>query len=650
MSSSLLAGVSGLRAHQAMLDVVGNNLANMNTSGYKAERATFADMISENLRPGTAPTGLVGGTNPVQIGAGVRMGSIDRDLRQGSLQSTERVLDMAIQGEGFFVVSDGRQPLYTRVGTFDIDSTGHLVSTGTGFRVQDADGKDVAIDVDARLPAAATSRVGLTGNLDAAASPPRQTVLASTQPLQQGTRAGLLGGATGPFALADGMTLSIAVDGTPPRTVTFQTADFAAIGAATAAEVAAAIAAQVPGLSAVDAGGAVQLGSLRPGSASAIDVNDGSGSPAGLLGLSTTLVLGSQTTASLSTQLDDLPQTLPAHQAGDRIHLAGTDADGLPVAGTFVFGTGPGQDGTTVGDLVSFLSSLYPASTVELGTDGTLRVTADATGDSPLQVTLTDDPSNVGATTFSAVALTESVRGDEGQRLSTTMEVFDTQGNPHTVQFTLHKTGAGEWEVNATLPDGDGQVIDGSVTGIRFREDGAFDFVAGVGVGDARLQFLFDGLSVAQDVDLDLGEAGGFAGLTQFGGTSTAGASTQDGYAAGALGSLSVGSNGTIQGVYTNGQIQDLATIQVATFTNPAGLTKVGDSLLAASTNSGLALVGRGQAGRAGKVVSGALENSNVDVALEFTRLITAQRGFQVNARTITTTDQMLQELSNLVR
>ena len=119
---------------------------------------------------------------------------------------------------------------------------------------------------------------------------------------------------------------------------------------------------------------------------------------------------------------------------------------------------------------------------------------------------------------------------------------------------------------------------------------------------------------------------------------------------AGSIASLSVNASGTVQGIYTNGQIQDLVQLQVATFSNPGGLSKVGDNLLAVSTNSGPPNAGVAQTGRAGKIVSGVLENSNVDIAQEFTRLITAQRGFQVNSRTITTTDELLQELANLVR
>src|SRR6266436_4792002 len=113
MSSALFAGVSGLRAHQEMLDVVGNNLANLNTTGYKAQQLQFSHLLSETLVPATqAIAGRIGGTNPVQVGLGVQTAATNTDLTQGSLQATGNKLDLAIQGAGYFVASDGVQNLY----------------------------------------------------------------------------------------------------------------------------------------------------------------------------------------------------------------------------------------------------------------------------------------------------------------------------------------------------------------------------------------------------------------------------------------------------------------------------------------------------------------------------------------------------------
>jgi flagellar hook protein FlgE len=643
MSGSLLSGVSGLRAHQQLLDVVGNNLANINTPGYKSARASFSDLISQTLRAGNGPTAQIGGTNPSQLGLGVKLASVDQDLRQGSFQSTGRTLDLGIEGEGFFVVNDGKQNLYTRVGTFDLDEKNNLVASGTGFKVQAANGGDIVIDVNARMPARATSRVNFTGNLDAAALGPAATVLSSLRPFKEGTAARVTGTSAEPFALADGMTLSIRVDGRAAQTVTFRDdGTFANIGAATAAEIASAINAQTTGIRALDSGGALVLESKSTGTNSSLDIDDGTGSPAALLGLSTTLVFGTEAPATAATPLDAIPDNTIDYVFGDKINISGEDADGRPVSATFVFGTNPGQNGTTLGDLVNFLGTIFPATIVSLDADGTLRLTAREQGEANLRLVFNDDPANTGFTSFSSLPMVVTTPGSSGDTVRTAIDIFDTQGRKHNVSFLFRKIGANEWDVTVTIPPGEGTIV--------FNEDGSFNRVAGVGIGDPNFEILFDGLTATQTVVVEMGTSGKFDGLTQFGGSTTAGATAQDGFDAGSLSSLAVNQDGKIVGIYTNGQIQDLAQLQVATFPNPAGLLKVGDSMLAVTSNSGVALPGTALSGRAGKIVSGVIENSNVDIALEFTRLITAQRGFQVNARTITTTDQILQELANLAR
>src|SRR5438093_4868811 len=136
-SSSLFTGVSGLRAYQDMLNVVGNNLANINTTAFKTQRARFADLLYQTLTEATGVTSSrVGGTNPSQIGFGVKVNAIDQDFGQGSLEPTGGPLDLAIQGKGFFVVNDGFQNLYTRDGAFGVDNKGFLVDPSTGFHVQ----------------------------------------------------------------------------------------------------------------------------------------------------------------------------------------------------------------------------------------------------------------------------------------------------------------------------------------------------------------------------------------------------------------------------------------------------------------------------------------------------------------------------------
>ncbi len=135
MLRSLFAGISGLRVNQTMLDVTGNNIANANTIGYKASTTVFQDTLSQMLTASSSPSANRGGTNAMQVGLGVQVGAISTNFGQGSAETTGRDTDLMIQGDGFFVVKDGNQSLYTRAGAFNFDKNGDLVSPD-GFLVQ----------------------------------------------------------------------------------------------------------------------------------------------------------------------------------------------------------------------------------------------------------------------------------------------------------------------------------------------------------------------------------------------------------------------------------------------------------------------------------------------------------------------------------
>ena len=179
MMRSLYSGVSGLRNHQVRMDVIGNNIANVNTAGFKAGRVTFTEGFAQTLQSATRPMDGRGGSNPMQIGLGMNTGSIDTLFGQGSLETTGRGLDLAIQGDSFFTVARGGQQLYTRAGNFSVDASGRLV-TSTGDRVQGrmADGAgrltgalgDITIPLDSQSPASATAVARLSGNLNASAA------------------------------------------------------------------------------------------------------------------------------------------------------------------------------------------------------------------------------------------------------------------------------------------------------------------------------------------------------------------------------------------------------------------------------------------------------------------------------------------------
>ncbi len=647
VNTSLFTGLSGLRAHQQYLDVIGNNIANVNTPGFWGSRVTFSDLLSFTMSGGSGPHGELGGRNPLQVGLGTNVASIDLNTNQGTFLDTGRPLDVAIQGKGFFTLSDGNRNFYTRVGSFGVDTNRRLVDLRTGLRVMDIDGNEITVPASDTIPARATSTVTLEGNLPAKVTGPLAEILSSGSPFQAGTAASLSGG-TGPFNLSsyNGTKFSVSVDGGTPQTVTIDTSTFTNPAAVTATEIKTMIESQVTGVTVQVSGNSFTLETNHVGSSASLKLENVSGTPLSALGLSTRFTSGTQTAATASTSLNQLVGNQEDYQAGDRIVISGQDAAGHSIGDTFVFGTGAGQNGTTLGDLVTFLDNLFPDADVTLDSDGTLKVTASETGESKLALHISDHSSNTGSSTFPSFKVTQEGKGPD--TVTTSMDIYDSLGRAHPVTFTFTRTSGREWSLTATVPEDQGSAVDGSVDRILFNEDGSFN-VAIDGNGTT-LTFSWDGLSTTQTINLSLGSSAQFDGLTQMGEKSSAAATDQDGYPSGDLLNVSFESNGVLQGFYSNGHTRDLATLRVAIFTNEGGLLKEGDTLFSQSPNSDDPIITQPGTGGAGTVVSGVLENSNVDIAEEFVRLIEAQRGYQANARVITTTDQILAELVNLVR
>jgi flagellar hook protein FlgE len=401
MLRSLFAGISGLRSHQTMMDVTGNNIANVNTAGFKTSQTVFQDTLSQLVQGAGAPQGNAGGTNPAQVGLGVRVGGIFTNFGQGSAQATGRSTDLMIQGDGFFVVQKDGQDLYTRAGAFNFDSLGQLVSP----------------------------------------------------------------------------------DG-----------------------------AKVMGWGAVKG---------------AINTNAAAG-----------------------------PLTLP------------------------------------IGTM------LPPAPTTKIDLGGNLK------GDAP-----------------------------NGTTITTSITAYDAQGNAIPVQTEFVKTSATTWDV--TITDGAGKT---TAQALSFKSDGTG---ATTGTPPATTPTT---LTSTSGLIIELGTT------TNFAGASTVAALHQDGSAVGSLQAFSISPNGTLVGVFSNGLRQDLGQIAMASFNNPPGLEKVGNTAFRATVNSGVAQLGVAGSGGRGALAGGSLEMSNVDLAQEFTNLIVAQRGFQANSKVITASDEILQDLVNLKR
>jgi len=546
MSSALMSGVTGLRAHEKMLDVAGNNLANVNTHGYKAGRVGFAEQLAQTLQEATQPTSALGGTNPQQIGSGVMVGSIDRNMAQGTLVNTGAPLDLAMDGHGFFVAHDGSQEVYTRVGHFAIDANYNLVDPSVGYRVQrigsagvaegfqDVGTDDIRIPYDVALPARATTEVTYSGNLSADLNNATRALLTSGLKY---TESGAIAGSTTALAALD----------------------------------------QISGLA-----------------------------------------------------------------AGDIITISGTDADGTPVNTNWVL-----AGGETLGDLTTQISGAFAGATAIMD-GGEVHLRDDGNGGySQTDILLAYTPA--GAGTFDMPGHFEMLEAGGEESRNATIEVFDTYGNGYVLSIAFVRTETDNtWDgVVMGVSGGAAAIDDRRITGISFNQDGSFGGTTDTQTFTIRYGGPADSPAT---LNVELGTTGQYDGLSQFGGASTVAAATQDGYEAGYLSSLSVSREGDLMGMFTNGVRSTIATIKVGTFQNPAGLQSVGNSYYQSSANSGDAIPTRALSGGAGAITGGSLERSNVEVAQEFVTLIQAQNGFQANARTIRVTNDMLRELSNLIR
>lgn len=640
MASSLFTALSGLQTHQDWLDVIGNNLANANTPGFKSERATFADNFSQTLRFASSPQGAVGGTNPLQVGGGVRLADVARNFSQGAMQATGRIFDLAIEGRGFFSLSGPNSDLYTRVGTFGLDADSNLVDQRSGLYVNSPSGQRIQIDTQSLFPPSATTTVGFAGNLPATVTGPLAETLTTQTALADGTSASLTGTQTGPFTVPAGetWTMDVIVNGEAPQ----QVAVTSLTGTIVAQDIVNEINASVNGVSAQLNGGVVEITTAQSGEAASIKINPGAaGQDLALAsGLSTTLVTGSQVAADATTNLNDLPANEADYQTSDGIDIVGVDANGSPVNSTFIYGT----DGTTVGDLVNFIDGLYANASVTLNPAGQIVVTADTPGEASMLLSIADAASSNGQTDWSIHGLSVTTDGTGPDEVDTSMEVFDSAGTAHTLNFTFQRQGDGSWNIIPSASDG--QILSNTITGLSFAEDGS---PLGLGGVDTMVSVQFENQASPQMVSLDFGLDGSFDGLTQFGAPGSLFSTGQDGYTSGELANMSVDQSGEIVGFYNNGQSQVLGSVGITIFANEEGLQHVGSNMWQQTVNSGARVDGAGATGGAGVVVGGNLERSNVDTAAQFVSLIEAQRGYQANARIISAQDDLLQETVNLI-
>ncbi len=649
MTSSLFSALSGMRAHQQWIDVIGSNLANSNTAGYKSTRASFSAAMSQTLRYATAPGSAGGGTNPSQIGLGVMNVNTQRIFNQGSLNTTGRVLDLALEGGGYFSVSNGSENYYTRAGAFGLDADSNLVDLVTGYHVSDSTGSQMSIDVDSLFPPQATSSVTVKGNLPGVVTGPLSEELTSTNVFMEGTVANMVSTVAGPnitgLSPNTSYSMEITVNGGAPQVISATASAGGVIDLNTVATSLNAIS----GVTAAVTGGVLEVSTDISGADATLKFSSGTPNDlAGAIGMPTALVSGTETPVTSTSNLNDLTANLVDYVAGDVITITGVDTDGTAINASFVYGAG--NDGTTLQELVDFTAAQYSDATVSLNSSGQLVVEATTAGETDLLLSIEDDAASAGSTAWSTHALSVTEEGTGPDEVVVTSEVFDASGVARTLTVTLQRQGDLSWNIYAALPEGEGTVLTGAenspLTGMLFDENGA---PTSLGSVPKEIIVQFPGTNSPQTITLDLGTDGNFEGVTQFGSQQNIAVDVQNGYSDGSLANLSVDGTGQIVGFYTNGQAQSLGQIGIASFNNDEGLEAVGDNLFRASVNSGDARFGVGGVLGRGGVVSGALEGSNVDTVEEFVHLIEAQRGFQANARVISTVDEVLAELANII-
>jgi len=625
-----MSGVSGVRGHQTLLDVVGNNIANVNTVGFKKSNVTFQDLMYQTSKGASAPGEARGGINPMQVGLGVNVAAIETIHSQGQLQFTGNRTDMAVEGDGYYVVSDGTEQLYTRAGNFILDANGNLVQSGTGFMVKGfgmtvdpndpssytmgSNLTDINIPVGQKIPAKATELTGYRCNLDSrveAYLPMGIETNDSSLTVNLGTDRYVLSNISGDSTQAGFLTLSTAAGATAPAGI-----ECAYNGIDTTS-----------GYPLLD----VTL------SGAFIDPLD-------------PLTSDYDSATGTLTLLNSLNQIV------SKIELSGfmnfqmvTDSTSGTAVNYLVEYDDDASTGNRILNLWSETAADPETLEITMNSDGTFQLPGTPPiGGSPLSARATEN--GLGITLLNGSTSLATINQKIASVHNTKLDVYDSLGNAHTLEVSWEKIDNNQWRWRAWLPSEAGVTISNNTGIMEFDSDGKITTgssgviglnFASLGADDATITLDFTGESFGKDV---------MEGVTQYGSTFTTKGYYQDGYGMGVLNDFAAGKDGTITGVYSNGVNLPLYRMALALFSNPTGLTKVGSTAFAASNNSGLAQIVAAGEGGAGTIAGGTLEMANVDLSEEFVRLIVAQRGFQANARVVTTSDQVLEEVINIKR
>ena len=581
-TTALFTGLTGLNANARNLDVIGNNIANVNTTAFKANRMMFAPTFSRTFSMGTAPAETTGGANPGQVGLGASIAGTQRNFNNGAISATGVASDVAIEGDGFFIVRNGTERFYTRAGAFQRNAANDLVTVngsnvmGYGvddqFRVVTSDLVNLNIPIGTLTVAEPTRNVVFNGNLNASGATATTGSIHTTRAFY--TDAGL--------------------------TTLLNTANFDLT---------------VPGNDLyIDDGAGGSFLALEGGAGTVITVR---GVEKGGKDLGTRSFAFSATAVS---GVDDYGATLQ-----DFMDFL----DG-------VFGlNSTGVNGQDLGGSISFSNGQI----VVTGNEGTAQ---------DLNIETADLVATNAGNGISQPFVMSRTGSADGESVRTSFVVYDSLGTPLTVDLTLvlQQSTPGEGTTWMFLAEStDNNAID-RVLGIglvTFDASGRLVSTSNDAFSLIRTNGAVSPLTVTMQFD---DGANAISALTDQ--SSQLAAVFQDGSPIGTLSNFSIGENGVISGAFTNGLVRTLGQIALAKFTNPEGLVDVGNSLFAIGPNSGSPIVATPQQFGTGRLVSGALELSNVDLSLEFINMILTSTGYSAASRVITTTDELMQQLLRL--
>ncbi len=690
MMRSMYSGVSGLKNHQTRMDVIGNNIANINTNGYKKSRVVFKDTLYQTLRGATSPiSGGRGGTNPMAIGLGMGVSSVDQIHTATATTTTNKLTDMAIDGNGYFVLKNGQQTYYTRAGNFDFDEMGMLTNVSNGYNVQgwmaDNSQTNASGDWPITIVPATTQTIDI-GDYKTCA--PRSST--------ESTFAGNLDSTTEFNEIQTLSFATIANGGAGDFQLGFkgQLTDWISVSAGDPTGTAASIQTALENLGTIGTGNVV------------VSYNSTVANPRYEITFQNDLA-----------SMDVPPITFTPYTTFDGVGANAGVTDGFPGNEEVDIDLGGATTGyytlTYNGNTTEPISSTAGAAEIsaaliaaDSSLSGNIQVTAGGAADFNIEFINDLSGTDVDDITFAVGAGVAFTGGaatvdtfdpidpgfnpDPLNCLITSQDVYDSEGNNHTVYFRFFK-----YAIEPGPPTVSKWACDISLDS-RFEEAPGYSSTATDGydtidmdptnttpssmleVGEKQIRRLYNiqfdtqgkimGRTSEDPFTLTVGNippiagAGSslgaddvvyeidFSAITQYNSDTTAKATYQDGYTAGVMTGYTVGTDGVIRGIYDNGETRSLARVALANFENPAGMIQVGGTLFQESANSGTAAINGATIEGLGSIIPSSLEMSNVDLSEEFTDMIVTQRGFQANSRIITTSDEMIQELVNLKR